>query len=236
MANQLIDSTNHSLNKADIAAAIKTNGYTEVSLKPTFGDNNLEVDFNTNSHGQLHDAREVMPVDDNDDKIKCSAIHSLERDMPDFDYSHLIDELRDRILKHNEENVGLYSHADIEKCKTDRWFVARFLLRHKLDIDAAFTMLKKALRYKNESLASSIKRQDFPAEFFKASGLFPYEEDRKGNKMLYIRVRVHRKIHEINLVLQSFLQHNINYCDELANGRGECFLVRSHSNYFKCIS
>lgn len=227
MATKLIDSTNHNLNKVDLTSS---NGYTEISLKPTFDNNNREKeeDLDTNSNGQLHDAKEAMSIDSckgHQSPIKCSAIHSLERDMPEFDYSNLVDELRDKILKYHEENIGLYNQVDIEKCRDDRWFIARFLLRQKLDVEAAFTMLKKALRFRNESLTHSIRRQDFPAEFYKAAGLFPYEEDRKGNKMLYIRVRVHRKIYEINLVLQAFLYYNINYCDELANGRGRCYII-----------
>lgn len=156
-------------------------------------------------------------------EIKCSAVHSLERDMPDFDYSHLTNELRQRILKECQLNVGLYAQRDVDKCKDhkDTWFVERFLLRQKLDIDKAFEMLKRTMRYKNESLAASIRREDFPAEFYLVGGLFGYEQDRKGNRMLYIRLKVHRKIPEIQLVLQAFLFHNIDYLDELANGRGK---------------
>lgn len=163
--------------------------------------------------------RQVNPEAEHE--IKCSAVHSLERDMPDFDYSHLVRELRDRILTECQLNEGLYAKKDIEKCKHDQWFVERFLLRQKLDLDKAFDMLKRTMRFKNESLAHSIRREDWPAEFYQVGGLFAYEEDRKGNKMLYIRLKIHRKIPEIQLVLQAFLFHNIDYLDELANGKGK---------------
>lgn len=209
---QLVDSTNHTLN----------NGLIEVSLKPKFDNNNQEN--GDNKAAMLQDDSNVKRVQVDDvEPIKCSAIHSLERDMPDFDYSNLVDELRYKILKDNEENPGWYSQLDIQKCRNDQWFLQRFLLRQKLDVEAAFNMMRKALRFRNESLTHSIKRHDFPVEFYQTAGLFPYEEDRKGNKMLYIRVKVHRKIHEINSVLQAFLYHNINYCDELAKGRGKCY-------------
>lgn len=212
---QLVDSTNHNLK----------NGLIEVPLKPQFDNNNHRENGHNNKAVMFRDDVKQAQVDDNDDvkPIICSAIHSLERDMPDFDYSNLVDELRFRIVKDSEENPGWFSQVDIEKCKTDQWFLQRFLLRQKLDVEAAFNMMRKALRFRNESLSHSIKRQDFPVEFYRTAGLFPYEEDRKGNKMLYIRVKVHRKIHEINLVLQAFLYHNINYCDELAKGRGKCY-------------
>jgi len=154
------------------------------------------------------------------EQIKCSAVHTLERDMPDFDYSKLVEELRDRILQECEQNPGIYSQKDKVKCKTDDWFLSRFLLRHKLDIDLAFEMLKNTMRFKHESLTNSIRREDFPAEFYKVGGVFGYEPDRKGNKMLYIRVKVHRKIPEIQSILQAFLYYNIEQIDEEANGKG----------------
>ena len=66
-------------------------------------------------------------------------------------------------------------------------------------------MLKNTMRFKHESLTNSIRREDFPAEFYKVGGVFGYEPDRKGsNKMLYIGVKVHRKIPEIQPILQAF--------------------------------
>lgn len=154
-------------------------------------------------------------------EIKCSAVHTLERDMPDYDYSHLITELRHRILNECQQNEGMYSHADIEKCKRDDWFLSRFLLRQKMDVEAALVMLKKAMRFNNEALTNSVRREDFPAEFYKLGGLFIYEPDRKGNKMLYLRVRLHRKVPEIQSVLHAFLYQHIRDCDQAADGKGE---------------
>lgn len=156
---------------------------------------------------------------------KCSAVHSLERDMPDFDYSPLVEELRKKILDENEECPGLFAHGDIEKVKSDQWFVARFLLRQKLDVDQAYEMMRRALRFRHESLATSIRREDFPAEFYQVGGLFGYEPDRKGNRMLYIRVKVHKKIPEISLVLQAYLYYNIQRLDEEAGGKGISIVI-----------
>lgn len=152
--------------------------------------------------------------------IKCSAVHTLERDMPDCDYSHLVKELRIRILTYCETNQGYYLPEDKEKCRTDDWFLSRFLLRQKLDTDAAFEMIKNAMKFKINSIACHIKNEDFPSEFYKIGGLFNYEPDRKGNLMLYVRVKVHRKIPEIKEILQAFLYHIIQLLDELAHGKG----------------
>lgn len=155
------------------------------------------------------------------EEIRCSAVHTLERDMPHFDYSHLVRQLRQLILDDQVKNPGIYSQRDIERLQHDDWFVARYLLRQKLDTELAFQMMRKAMRFRHESLCTCIRPEDFPAEFYLLGGLFSYEPDRKGNKMLYLRVRVHRKVPEITSVLQAFIFYQLQRLDEEADGKGE---------------
>lgn len=156
------------------------------------------------------------------DEIKCSAISTLECNIPDFDYSDLVTQLRAKLLEHHEEtNRGIYSHSDIEKCKQDDWYLARFLIRNKLDVELAFQVLSKALRYNSESLCNIIRRNDFPEEFYQIGGMFTYEPDRKGNQTLYIRARIHRKIPELQAFLHAFIYSNVKLADDLAKGRGK---------------
>lgn len=159
--------------------------------------------------------------DTEESPIKCSAVHTLERDMPDFDISHLVAELKRLILDDIERNPGLYSESDIDKCRNDPWHVERFLLRNKLQISDAFDMMRRAMRFNHESLASCLRPVDFPAEFYLLGGIFTYEPDRKGNKMLYLRVALHRKTPEINAVVQAFIYYNIRRADDEAKGKGE---------------
>lgn len=153
--------------------------------------------------------------------IKCSAVHALERAMPDYDYSHLIKELRVKILQECESNPGIYSQIDIDKCHQDDWYLARFLLRNKMNVDYSFEMLKKTMRFIHESMVNTLKAEDFPAEFYKLGGLFSHGQDRKGNKVLYMRVRLHKKMPEIQMYVESFLFHKINKVDAEANGKGK---------------
>lgn len=210
---KLLDSTDQRLNDLSI------NNQNNEDYQVTEGDD--DEDFFEVAQLEKQVLAREEDKQSNSEPIKCSAVHTLERDMPDFDYSHLVAELRDRILNECKENEGIYSQADAEKCKRDDWFLSRFLLRQKLDVDQAFIMLKKAMRFNNESLINSIRREDFPAEIYQVGGMFDYERDRKGNVMLYIRVSHHRKVPEIQSVLHAFIYYNIQRCDSLANGKGK---------------
>lgn len=180
-----------------------------------------DLSNSTSYHGLIHDPASPKIEELDTQPLKCSAVHTMERDMPDFDYSHLVKELKDRMIAECEANPGIYSHEDICKCKNDEWFVTRFLLRNKLDMEESFKMMKRAMRFNFESLTSSLRRQDFPSEFYQIGGLFPYEVDRKGNLMVYLRVRVHKKVSEIQEILQAYVYFTIRYADELAKGRGK---------------
>jgi hypothetical protein len=189
-------------------------------------------------HYGLHD-QQAMPADtmgpgdgdsssatpssltDSEPTIKCSAVHTLERDMPDYDYSDSVRELRRLVLEHAEHNPGTYSPADLDKCRHDDWYLSRFLLRNKMDVQEAFGMLTKAMRFNHESLANHLRPEDFPAEFYQLGGLIPYGHDRKGNKMLYLRVRIHRKTPEITSIVQAFMYYTIKRLDDEAKGRGK---------------
>lgn len=179
---------------------------------------------NSNSLEPISDISKDTHQDDASNKqpaIKCSAVHTMERNMPDYDYSHLIEQLRAKIFEEFKENPGYYSEFEHEKCKNDDWYLSRFLLRQKMDVDLAFNMITKAMRFNRESLCNSIRICDFPAEFFKVGGMFGYEPDRKGNLMLYCRVKIHRKVPEIKNVFYAFVYYNIHHLDQLAGGKGE---------------
>lgn len=162
----------------------------------------------------------LSETSDDEHPVRCSAVHTLERDMPDYDYSDLVARLRELIVEHACHNPGTYSEADLGKCRHDDWFLSRFLLRNKMDLEEAFDMLKRTMRFNNESLANHLRPEDFPAEFYQLGGLIPYGHDRKGNKMLYLRVRLHRKTPEITSIVQAFIYYNIKRLDDEAKGRG----------------
>lgn len=194
------------------------------------GSSGSEISLTDNNEADLNHLRglnvQTDEHEDDDDADECWAVHTLERDMPDFDYSHLVRELKERILKEHTQNPGLFAHEDIAKCCADDWQVARYLLRQKLDLDNAFDMMRRSLRFRNESLGSFIKSTDFPAEFYMVGGTFGYEPDRKGNRMLYIRVKIHRKIPEITGIIQGFLLHHLSALDDEVAGRGKWLLAR----------
>lgn len=201
--------------------SLETNGSTSSSLGSMGSLGAAEM----TDVGLSEEADVRRPAKHQPEAIKCSAVHALERDMPDEDYTHLVLQLRQLILDHHQANPGLYNQHDIDTCKHDDWHLSRFLLRHKLDLQLAFDMLKATLRFHNESLHSTLRPQDFPQEFYQLGGCFSYEPDRRHNQTLYLRVKVHRKTPEIAAVVHAFLTFQTLQCDRAARGRGMSIVI-----------
>lgn len=153
----------------------------------------------------------------NQDPVKCSAVSTMERSMPDFDYSHLVRELRELIVADIESKKYKFSDEDIKKAKHDDWFIARYLLRMKLDVKSSHQMLRKALEFRN---SPTISIKEFPSEFYEIGAIFDYEPDRKGNIPVYMRIRVYQRIPIVQRFLKAFLFQIIEEADRRANGRG----------------
>ena len=151
------------------------------------------------------------------DPEKCSAVSTMERSMPDFDYSHLTRELRQLIIEEIKLNPDRFSKEDIQKVHDDDWFVARYLLRVKMDVKSAHSMMVKALEFRNSPIISIV---EFPEEFYKIGAIFTYAPDRKGNIPVWLRVRVNQKIPLVQRFTRSFLFRIIEEADRLAKGKG----------------
>lgn len=149
--------------------------------------------------------------------VKCSAIATMERSMPDFDYSHLVQELKELILKDIEEDPSHFSSEDIEKVYKDEWFVARYLLRMKLDVKSAHQMLKNAMKFRNSPVISI---KEFPQDFYRIGAIFHYMPDRKGNIPVFIRCKLNQKMPIVTDFLKAFLFRIIEDADKKAKGKG----------------
>jgi hypothetical protein len=102
----------------------------------------------------------------------------------------------------------------------DDRYLKKFLVAKNFNVDEAFQMLDRTMRWRNNMCISQIRDYHFPAEFYQIAGLFIYEPDREGTLVLYIRVRLHHYSVEMDEAAKSFLVHNFNKTEKLAQGQG----------------
>ena len=81
-------------------------------------------------------------------------------------------------------------------------------------------MMKSSMRWRKEFGVPFFKGTDFPEEFYRVGGIFEYEKDREGNVVIYMRIKMHRKISELELVLKQYVVYLLNKVDVEVDGRG----------------
>ncbi|RWS30241.1 Motile sperm domain-containing protein 2-like protein [Leptotrombidium deliense] len=133
--------------------------------------------------------------------------------------AELVKELREKLLSEYNPKDDLYDFEDIQRVQEDDWFVKRFLISKGRNVDAALSMVKNSLALRKEFKVCHMKDYEFPLEFYKSGGLFPYETDRKGNVTLYLRVRYHRKISELEIPVKAFILHVFDKVDRATKGQ-----------------
>lgn len=125
----------------------------------------------------------------------------------------------DMILSFNRQIADVYDDADVHLVSDD-WYLKRFLLANNRNVEAAFKMLDDTMRWRNDMYISQIRDYHFPCEFYKIGGLFPYLPDKKGNLVVYMRVKMHHKCAELDEPIKGFLVHTFNKAEKLCKGQG----------------
>lgn len=129
-------------------------------------------------------------------------------------------EVRKRFLEYAELNPEKVNDRDKHKLATDDWYLKRYLLARNRRVNDTLDMLRKTMEWRNEFGIHISEDAMFPLEFYKIGALFPYENDKKGNLVLFLRIKYHRKIVEMVEVEKHFLVHTFEKIDRITNGQG----------------
>lgn len=117
-------------------------------------------------------------------------------------------------------SIDLYYEEDYQKLETDDWYVKRFFLARNRNESEALKMIIETMRWRKSIKIREFRDYHFPIEFYKIGALFIYECDRDGFLTVYIRVKMHRKIPELDDHSKKFLIHVLNKADIMTGGNG----------------
>lgn len=129
-------------------------------------------------------------------------------------------EVRKRFLEYADANPDKVNDRDKVKLATDDWYLKRYLLARNRRVNDTLNMLRKTMEWRNEFGIHISEDAMFPMEFYKIGALFPYENDKKGNLVLFLRIKYHKKIVEMVEVEKHFLVHTFEKIDRITNGQG----------------
>lgn len=144
-------------------------------------------------------------------------------------------EVREKFVDYAQKNPDKVNERDLERLKTDDWYLKRYLLARNRKVQDTLQMLKHTMEWRNEFGIHLSEDSMFPQEFYKIGALFPYENDKKGNLVLYMRIKYHKKITELVEVEKHFLVHTFEKIDRITNGNGLVIVFDCHeAGYSNC--
>ncbi|UXI15293.1 hypothetical protein NH340_JMT01236 [Sarcoptes scabiei] len=109
---------------------------------------------------------------------------------------------------------------DIEMIRTDEWWTLRFIKWNKENEEKALKQMIQAFKWRKSFGINERDANDLPIEFAKSAALFPLGTDYKGRNVIYIRVKVYRKIRVLNLFFQQFVAGIIDVVDKRSGPNG----------------
>lgn len=135
-----------------------------------------------------------------------------------------IERVRAKFLERTDKKPEQFYEQDIDLVKTNEWWTLRFIKWHKGNEDKALKQMINAFKWRKSFGLYERNVNDIPNEFAKAAAFFPYGFDRKGRPMIYIRVKVYRKIQQLNIFFQQFVVGIVNHIDALGGRKGYAFV------------
>ena len=176
----------------------------------------MEVtDFN-NNHSSSESDTNSRDNDNFSDDVDhdCIPFKGISSDA--IDYSPIrdqIQEVRYKFLEESRLHPELYDDVDRLKVKSNDLWVARFLRFLNQGSDQALNHMKECFQWRKSFGINSYDPLEIPLEVYQMCPLFEYVPDSEGRGMLYARIKMHRKLPQLEDRIKKFFIHHIERMD-----------------------
>lgn len=146
------------------------------------------------------------------------------------DFDHLIPDVRQSVRASidslsEEDRRAKYYKADLIELENSDYEVRRFLVASNGKENMAVQKILHALQWKKEMQVRELRDDSFPLEFWAIGGMFAYEPDRNGRKVLHFRMRVCVSCRELITTIKRFLTYTAWKMDRAAGELGFTVVV-----------
>lgn len=133
---------------------------------------------------------------------------------------HVIDQVRKLCREEFEKTSEEFDMNDVGRLMSYDWEVTRFLLGQNGEPQGAAKMILTYYRWKQSTGISRWPVSRFPVEFYELGVCFPYECDKMGNTVVYIRSKFFdRRVPCLRELLREFVLYIIDQVDQKHGGR-----------------
>ncbi|XP_002737832.1 motile sperm domain-containing protein 2-like [Saccoglossus kowalevskii] len=110
-------------------------------------------------------------------------------------YTARFQELRNEFLEKHADDIanGAYDQRDVQKVRSDDFYVKLFLLHSKGSYDFALEVIHSSLKFRKDFGVYDITEDSFPLELWEIGGLYVHGKDLSGNHLLWFLGRKFKK-------------------------------------------
>lgn len=137
------------------------------------------------------------------------------RDPHKRDFVH---EVKDLFLELYKQQPELYYKEDVRQVEQLNYLMQRCIVYKKKNVKDSVAMLDTMLRWRKEIRLRELSDDDFPVEFWMTGTSFIYEPDKFGNRTLYIRTQLLRKIPELRAKFKLYIAYLMYKIDDSVEG------------------
>lgn len=114
-----------------------------------------------------------------------------------------------------EDRTTILDEKEYQRFLTDDAYFTHYIRRKKGDLEATTPFLLEILKWRKRLAISDLTEKSFPKEFYDFGGIHVYGQDREGNVICHIRLRLFCKIPEILEPLKKFIIFQMLRADEM---------------------
>lgn len=128
--------------------------------------------------------------------------------------------VRKQFLELYDSNPEDFHVKDRSLVENDDWWTIRFIKLHRGNEEKALKEMITTFKWRKSFGVVDRTIDDLPQEFAKTAALFPLGKDYKGRNVMYVRVKVYRKIQQLNIFFQQFVTGVVDYVDVNSGPKG----------------
>lgn len=135
-----------------------------------------------------------------------------------------LNRVRQQFLEKVAKEPKRFYPQDVDLVNSNDWWTLRFVKWNRGNEEKALKQMVTAFKWRKSFGLHDRTVNDIPNEFAKAAAIFPHGHDYKGRPIIYLRVKVYRKIQQLNLFFQQFVTGIVNHVDMESGRKGYVFV------------
>lgn len=131
----------------------------------------------------------------------------------------VVQQVRDQFLeKEFKLAPDEYYQEDIKMVENMDFLLQRYVIMQRKNIDASVKMVSQMLKWRKERKLYELNDSMFPQELTICGAAFTYEEDKFGNRTLYLRASMCKNCAELKSAMKDFLSYLLFKIDDSKDG------------------